>query len=116
MVKVFIKKNLDNYVYLEISGHAMQGKFGNDIVCAAVSVLGQTLSNALEEIAGISERDLDLKIDSGLLALSVPEHADNQIVNILFRNFVIGIEGIVGGYPKNVQLIIEEVQGDDESF
>jgi uncharacterized protein YsxB (DUF464 family) len=116
MVKVVVKKNLERYVSLKITGHAYSGKPGNDIVCAAVSTLGQTLANALEAIAEIPEKELELIYDSGLLTLHIPETADRHTVDILFRNFVIGIEGIIGSYPKNVKLIIEEVQGHDKNF
>lgn len=116
MVNVFLKKNLTQYVALEITGHAMSGEFGHDIVCAAVSVLGQTLANSLEELAGISEEDMSLKYDSGILSISLPNDVDRKVVDILFRNFEIGIEGIIGGYPEYVKLIIEEVQDYDKSF
>ncbi|MDK2866756.1 MAG: uncharacterized protein PWP51_993 [Clostridiales bacterium] len=116
MVKVVVKKNAAQYLSLKITGHAYSGKPGNDIVCAAVSTLGQTLANALEAIAEIPEKELSLSVQSGLLSLSVPETADRHTVDILFRNFVIGIDGIAGSYPKNVKLIIEEVQGHDKNF
>jgi uncharacterized protein YsxB (DUF464 family) len=116
MIKVVIKKKGASYKGVSISGHAYANEPGKDIVCAAVSVLGQTLANAVEEIAEIDEAKLNMTIDNGLLTLSIPSTERQAVVDILFRNFEIGIEGIVGGYPTYVKLIIKEVQGDDENF
>ena len=53
MTKVIISKSPDGtYKQLTCSGHAGFADAGNDIVCAAVSVLVINTINSLEELAG----------------------------------------------------------------
>ena len=91
---------------VKAEGHAGAGKYGSDIVCAAVSVLMQTLANEVEEAAR-----------AGALALGVVAHGDgwmkveamptDSICNTMeaWVEFVQdGLDAIAQSYPDHVQL------------
>lgn len=82
-----------------ITGHANYAPAGSDIVCAAVSVLYETLKGLLKEKATIEEAD-----GSARLILKTDQIGDEEECYLNF--FLSGIQGIEKAYPKHVQLII----------
>lgn len=102
---------------VKAEGHAGAGKYGSDIVCAAVSVLMQTLANEVEEAAR-----------AGALALGVVAHGDgwmkveamptDSICNTMeaWVEFVQdGLDAIAQSYPDNVQLEEHTVYADTDA-
>lgn len=74
MIRAIIRKSPDGYAGFEITGHAGHSDKGQDIVCAAVSVLCINCVNSVEELAGdeteVSEADghLICRFPAGLTA------------------------------------------------
>jgi hypothetical protein len=100
-------------VYFEIEGHADQAEYGYDVICAAVSVLGQTTLVSLNEIAGIE--NLNYAIEDGYLRCQLPAlltEAQEEIARILVESLVLGIRGVAEDAPDVVKLLIEEVESD----
>lgn len=102
---------------VKAEGHAGAGKYGSDIVCAAVSVLMQTLANEVEEAAR-----------AGALALGVVAHGDgwmkveamptDSICNTMeaWVEFVQdGLDAIAQSYPDHVQLEEHTVYADTDA-
>jgi len=116
MIKVELTIENEHYTAAKITGHAYSAEPGHDLVCAAVSTLAQTLANAVETVGGISEKDLFVKIGSGHFELKVKDCDLNNVVDIIFKTFRVGIEGIECTYSKYVKLKIKEVQGDVKNF
>ena len=88
---------------LSVSGHADFSAKGSDIVCAAVSVLYQTLQRALVEIAGAAieiqdERDLKRTVlrDIQRCPESVP---------VIIQTVVTGLSAVAASYPDNCRII-----------
>jgi uncharacterized protein YsxB (DUF464 family) len=115
MTKVTIYKNREGYISrFRIEGHSGYDVKGKDIVCAAVSVLAQTVLIALVEVLNINEELIDYSIDEdiGLLDVRIPtdlSHDDLDRMNILLKTFEIGIKSIIDGYSEYVTLIYKEV-------
>lgn len=108
MVKVRIIKNSMNCIEkVEVSGHADYAKHGEDIVCAAVSVLAQTIIIGLVEVL---KQDIEYKISEGYLMFNLDNKNNNDSINALLNTFELGIENITQGYGKYLKLIKEEVQ------
>ncbi len=107
MTNITIFKDKDVLLGFEISGHADSAKYGEDIVCASISVLGITCLNALEVICGLSEDDVSLKMDDGYIYTYIENHNSIEVQTIL-KTFKIGIESIVEEYPQYVKLKMEE--------
>ncbi len=100
-------------VLFEIEGHAGQADYGQDVVCAAVSVLGQTALVSLDEIAGI--HDLDFTVDEGYMLCRLPHHLSKMQLStarILIESMVLGLRGVAESAPDFVKLFTEEVESD----
>lgn len=114
MIQVIVRKRSDLFVSFQVEGHAYFDEMGRDIVCSAVSILAQTTLMALNKVAGV--QDMGFAMEDGLLEGVLPEEmTQNEIhdTDVIFRTFIIGIEGICEAYPDFVQLMIEEVDSDE---
>ena len=85
---------------ISVTGHAGAGPPGHDIVCAAVSVLLQTLVASIEEL---TDDEIEYDINPGNARLEY-EHLSEKS-RTLMGAFFIGISGIAAGYPEYVTLI-----------
>jgi len=91
------------------AGHAGAGKAGNDIVCAAVSVLMRTALSVLSDRKGITLRGG--APDKGQLWLEAGYDAEGK--GFLFAAGVFLIEGlrsVAQEYPKNCRLNISTLR------
>lgn len=102
---------------VKAKGHAGAGKYGQDIVCAAVSCLMQTLANEVEEAAR-----------AGLVALGVVAHGDGWMkVEVTPTNASCdmvegwvelvqdGLDALAESYPENVELVVNMVFADGKA-
>ena len=107
MIVVEIYRNKENYIKrYKISGHANYADHGQDIVCAAVSILGQTILLSLGKVVGL-EKDLKYKIQDGFLDVKLPKEIDNSILEktqIVLDTFLIGIKSLIDSYPEYIKL------------
>lgn len=84
---------------ITLKGHAGYAQQGEDIVCAAVSILAQTLIKSVEDLTtgkiqySISPGSVDIK--HGNLSASA---------QTLMDSFFIGIRMIADEYPDNVRI------------
>lgn len=114
MTNVEIFRDKDCILGFKIKGHTDYAAFGEDIVCAAISVLSQTSLMSLVEVCGIDENKLDYKIDddTGFLEVYLPRNLNIATIEksqIVLKTFELGIKAIVESYPDNVTLINGEV-------
>ena len=99
-------------------GHAGAGEYGQDIVCAAVSVLLQTLANEVTEAAR-----------AGLLAVGVVAHGDGwmkvemtptdqtqDMADAWVELVQDGIDALAESYPENVELEVHYVYADTKEL
>ncbi|WP_409228252.1 ribosomal-processing cysteine protease Prp [Gudongella sp. SC589] len=110
MIKVIIETDkTGNMVSFEMSGHAEYGPYGEDIVCAAASVLGYTALRAIVEVAGIDEASLDYKVDDnmGYMKVNMDTEMGNgnlSDVQVILRTYEVGIKSMIESYPKYITL------------
>lgn len=110
MIKVNIYQNAKKeYVGFKAKGHAGMADEGQDIVCAAASVLMMNTINAIElytkdEASCISD-DMGGFIDYQLTSRPTQEAA------LLLKTMVLGLESIEDeeNYEKYIDIIFEEV-------
>ena len=111
MIIVEFYRNKENYIKrYRITGHADYGPHGEDIVCAAVSVLGQTSLLSLGKVLGL-EKELKYKIDekTGLLDVKLPREIDDLLLEktqIVLDTLEIGIKYLRDSYPEYIKLKI----------
>lgn len=102
---------------VKAKGHAGAGKYGQDIVCAAVSVLMQTLANEVEEAAR-----------AGTVALGAVAHGDGWIkvevtptrescnmVEAWVELVQDGLDALAESYPENVELVVNMMFADGKA-
>ena len=102
---------------VKAKGHAGAGKYGKDIVCAAVSVLMQTLANEVEEAAR-----------AGTVALGAVAHGDGwmkvevtptrescNMVEAWVELVQDGLDALAESYPENVELVVNMMFADGKA-
>lgn len=97
----------DSIVSLEASGHAGFASHGEDIVCAAISVLMQTAVNSLEAVAGIDFIIFEAD-ESGYMYIELPaglNDAQALKADVIMNTVLTGLRGIADAYPKHIKLL-----------
>ena len=88
-----------SYNGLTIDGHANFAEQGKDIVCAAVSVLAQTLIASIEEL---TDDDVRSVIEQGHIELNYRNLSEKS--RVLIDSFLIGFRMLESEYPEFVTL------------
>ncbi len=90
---------------IRVKGHADYDEPGQDIVCAAVSILVYNTINSCEKFCGL---DLDV-VDIGKeLICKIPEGKLSEGAVVLLQSLVFGVEQLSDQYPENVKVIFHQ--------
>ena len=114
MIKIEMM-DTDKGYSLAASGHAGYAPAGQDIVCAAVSVLAQTLANKVEAAAR-SGRLLTSCVQHGetFVVQALPKPGPNNLMVASWFDFVEeGLRALAEAYPDNVELVVTDGGADD---
>jgi uncharacterized protein len=113
MTEVVILKdsrgNIQGYV---AEGHSGYGRHGEDIVCAAISVLTQTALLSLNKVCKIREKDIEFRLKDGYLKVMLKGGLGakaRENANLVLETMVVGLESIVEEYPDFITLKYREV-------
>jgi Predicted ribosomal protein len=110
MITAIIYRREEKIYGFQISGHAGYAQEGEDIVCAAVSVLALNTTNAIEAFTQEplqAEADME---DNGFLKVMIPlEGAADHDAQLLLRTLELGLSGIENEYKQYLTLIHKEV-------
>lgn len=108
MITVTIYRTKDEITGFIVEGHSDYAEEGLDIVCASVSILSYTALNSLNLVAGIVPENIEYTVDdTGLMSLRTLEN--NYKTDIVYRNFMIGMELLLEDYSDYITLKFEEV-------
>ena len=101
MIRLTLHESNGQLTGFQCVGHAGYAEEGQDIVCAAVSILTTTCANALESVAGVLPKVQALP---GSMTLSLPRDAghDAQVILLAMRQ---GLRDLAEEYPRYFQLI-----------
>lgn len=105
MIQVQITKTknklsvISSTVEISVRGHAMSAPYGQDIVCAAISVLFTAVANHLSNPA------VDFIDDESIISADDVDPANKRLLTM----FEDTVKEIAEQYPDNVRLL---VQGD----
>lgn len=110
MIKAKIYYKNEKICGFEILGHAGYAKAGEDIVCAAVSVLALNTVNAIERFTPHPiQAEADEK-NGGNLKIQIPvEGMADHDTQLLLRTLEMGLSEIQNEYTKYFTLIHKEV-------
>lgn len=102
---------------VKAKGHAGAGKYGQDIVCAAVSCLMQTLANEVEEAARAGLVALGaVAHGEGWMKVEVtPTHESCDMVEAWVELVQDGLDALAESYPENVELVVNMVFADGKA-
>ena len=113
MIRVKVKRDRhNNPILVEIRGHALFAPQGSDIVCAAVSVLAQTIVYAMEDLLGLYP---PVKIKKGFFRVSRPillEPTKKDSFFLLFETMLVGLREIARSYPRYISLQENKVENN----
>lgn len=102
MIKISVMRQDDEKVIgLSVKGHAEAGAYGQDIVCAAVSALAQSVILGL---ARHLHRDIDYDVKPGYLSVAL-KAAPDELTEAVFAVAILGFTEIEKSNPKNVRLL-----------
>lgn len=97
MIKAVFYLHNKNIVSYEITGHAQFAAKGSDIVCAAVSVLSESVTNELSNAVVSDQKGLKVSLIPPILANKV-------LCKLLFDS----LKQISDEYPKNLKVTAYE--------
>ena len=110
MITIKIKRNNQKeIVSYYVTGHAQTAPHGEDLVCAAVSVLAQTTILGLYQVLEqqpeykIADGDLRCKMENSLT------ETQRREATILLETMLVGLKNIQQQYPKIIAIDDEEV-------
>lgn len=110
MTKVTIHKNRSgDYLGFTCEGHAGYAKRGEDIVCAAISVLVINTINSLEELTK-EPMQVETDKEAGKICCIFKEHPLRETSLVLMDSMTLGLQQIQSQYGnKHCKLTVEEV-------
>lgn len=91
---------------VKIRGHANYAPHGQDIVCAGVTALTQTL---VESIEGLTGNEIKYDMSPGRVDIEI-ENPDED-AQLLMDSFLVGIEMIVDEFPEHIRVEISNDLG-----
>ena len=95
MIEVSVRKN-----GITVTGHAGNGPPGQDIVCAAVSILTE---NLIQSVESLTEDRIEYEISPGRADIKFGNLSEKS--RTLVDSFFVGICMIADGYPENIQIV-----------
>ena len=102
MIRAEVGRRGGRIVRLRVHGHAGQGPYGEDLVCAAVSAIVQTAALGLSHLDGaaaparVREGDLLWQGESGAAGQTILE------------TVVLGLKDLEESYPGAIALVVKE--------
>ena len=109
MTKVTIYKNVKNEcVGFKALGHAGYAEEGEDIVCAAISILTINTMNAIETF---TDADVSLKTDEEIGFIEYRIDEPTKETSLLLDTMVLGLQTMADdeNYAEYIDLLFEEV-------
>lgn len=86
--------------HVTVNGHARHGPPGEDIVCAAVSALTQTLEESLRALTADPVNTVE---ENGYISIWYRNLSESG--KLLVDSFFIGICGIADSYPECIKIL-----------
>lgn len=109
MIAVTIHKTGSEFDGFVVKGHSGYGEQGADIICSAVSILSYTALNSMNAVAGIMPEDIDYHVEEETGFLRMTTKKNNDRTDVIYRNFLVGIQLLTEEYSNYITLKFEEV-------
>lgn len=103
--------NVPGYCHVQIKGHAGYGfnhqmPEGNDIVCAAISMLGQTLAQRIIQMSEEGKLGIkELTVKDALIEIkAIPKATCRDELDITIKTIETGFELLARAHPSYINL------------
>lgn len=109
MIRVLVTQDIHKGRWkISLKGHADYAKRGEDIVCAGVSVLVQSIFNGLTEVLGYQ---LSYRARDGYFSFQLPTSylENDERVKAMFDTLLLNLRDLEKTYKRHIKLMIEEV-------
>ena len=100
MIRVTLRSQDECITGFDVKGHAGYAEAGQDIVCAAVSVLTTTCVNALETVAGVKPT---VKTSDGRMRVVVPRNSGHD-AQVILQTLRQGLRDLAEQYSRYILL------------
>jgi uncharacterized protein YsxB (DUF464 family) len=101
MIRITIERNSNGQICgFEAKGHANAGPRGQDIVCAAVSVLTDSIFLGLDKHL---RRELEWSAEAGDIAVRLKDEPD-ELTETLLATMFLGLSEIQNIYPEKIRI------------
>lgn len=87
--------------YITVTGHADYAPAGEDIVCAGVSVLWQTLIGSIE---ALTDDRIEYEVEGEQITKLIFKNPSDR-TKVLIDSFFIGVSRIADAYPGCVNIV-----------
>lgn len=105
MIRIVVQRNPSGDIaHFRVEGHSGSAKKGEDIICAAVSVLTQNAVNSVEALLGV---EMSHESEDGFLEVDVPSIVDEglrQKIQLLLSSMTYGLRAQAEIYPHYVRI------------
>ncbi|BCJ86026.1 ribosomal-processing cysteine protease Prp [Effusibacillus dendaii] len=105
MIQVNIHRDWQGHIdSFRAAGHSLFAENGNDIVCAAVSILVQNCVNSIETLLHVT---IPAVSKDGLVECKIPPLDDSlaKQVQLLLESMAYGLRTLAESYPKHVSVV-----------
>ncbi len=107
MTEVRIKRNSKSEITgYTVSGHAMFADAGEDIVCAAISMLTINTLNAMEEFLPDEPMTVKVDRDKGIIDMGLKEDPTERS-ELLLKTFYLGMTSLEKKYGSEYVKVVE---------
>lgn len=105
MINISVYQNeQDEYTGFRMQGHAGYARHGQDIVCAAVSVLVINTINSIESMTEDRFED-SIREENGEVEFRIISSPVSSSAELLLRSLVLGLKGIHSEYGNKYLMI-----------
>lgn len=100
MISIKFAFNNKNIKGFTVEGHALFADYGEDIVCASVSIL---TIGTINSIMRICNEEVKIEQEDGLIKMYLPNTLESSIeAQTLVKSMLYNLQDIEEQYPKNV--------------
>jgi len=107
LIRIRVSSRGDSALRLRVTGHAGFAAAGNDVLCAAVSVLAENLGESLRLLLNA---DLELEEGDGLYDVRLSDAAASRETDLLFASAILGLRSIALAHPDRIVFESEELE------
>ncbi len=105
MIRLTLKDKQNSFECFTVEGHSTLGKKGNNLLCAGVSTLTQSILLGFQQVLKIHPV---IQKSDGYLYCNFPDTLENRIadgVNLLIMTMICGFQDLKMQFPDEIEIL-----------